>query len=163
MPRNIIYFLKSLSCPLTSIPVKVIFCFCLLSFFPVKSLFAESTEIKKSSSTPISWLFAKATSKKKLKTSATSKKKRQLANTPAYSCSETFKDKYSTGYIQVGYNCDTTEDFCIAFFHIERNRCKGDDLIRYYCDPEKESLFSSKSIPCSKGCEFIGLSGTCKK
>lgn len=82
--------------------------------------------------------------------------------TSAYSCSEFSEDEFSVGYIKLGYGCDSSEDFCISFFHIERNRCHGDELIFYFCDPKQQSLFSTKKIKCEKGCEFSGLSAVCK-
>ena len=99
--------------------------------------------------------------KPKEKISDEKKEKRKLANQKTYSCLDTFTDKHSTGYIQLGYGCDSNKDLCIALYHIERNRCEGDSLIRYYCDPKKESLFSVKKIKCSQGCHFQGLSGSC--
>lgn len=99
----------------------------------------------------------------KAKTSARLERERSPANETAYSCTEHFQDKYSAGYIQIGYGCDPLEELCIAYFHIQRNRCDAEYLIRYFCDPQKESLFSSKRIKCDKTCEFKGLSGVCVK
>ena len=87
--------------------------------------------------------------------------KRKVAN--AYNCSEYWSDEYTFGYIQVGVGCSSKDNLCIAFYHIERNQCENGDLIRYYCDPRVESLYSTKKIKCDKGCQFAGLSATCIK
>ncbi|MCZ0932673.1 MAG: hypothetical protein OXJ52_05950 [Oligoflexia bacterium] len=90
------------------------------------------------------------------------KGKRQVAGT-AYSCSELWTDEFSAGYVQVGAKCSPGDSLCLAFFHIARNYCEEDHLIRYYCDPKQPSLFSTEKIKCEKSCEFSGLSGVCIK
>ena len=86
--------------------------------------------------------------------------KRQIAGT-AYNCSEVWTDEFSFGYIKVGTKCSTEENLCLAFFHVARNYCEGDSLVRYYCDPKQPSLFSTEKISCKNSCEFSGLSGVC--
>ena len=88
---------------------------------------------------------------------------RQVASETAYSCTEFWTDEFSAGYIQLGSNCSPDENLCLAFFHIERNYCEGDYLIRYYCDPKQPALFSTEKIKCKKSCGFSGLSDTCLK
>ena len=88
---------------------------------------------------------------------------RQVASETAYSCTEFWTDEFSAGYIQLGSNCSPDENLCLAFFHIERNYCEGDHLIRYYCDPKQPALFSTEKIKCKKSCGFSGLSDTCLK
>ena len=91
--------------------------------------------------------------KKTAKKNTTAKtKKREPANI-AYNCSEHFKDKYSIGFVQLGYECDPKETLCISFHHTERNSCQEGELTRYYCNPKQESLFSSKKIKCPEGCD----------
>lgn len=88
-------------------------------------------------------------------------KKEKAPEKKVYSCSETFTDEYSPGYIRIGYNCNLNESSCVAFYRIERNRCEGLHLIRYYCDPKAEGLVSTKKIKCPKGCHFADLSSVC--
>ena len=90
-------------------------------------------------------------------------KRKVAGEEPAYKCSEFWTDEFSYGYVQLGVKCSTKSSFCISFLHIERNYCEGDDLIRYYCDPNQPALFSTEIIKCKKSCEFSGLSGTCVK
>ena len=94
---------------------------------------------------------------------ANKKKKRQVASKIAYSCTEFGTDKFSPGYIQLGAKCSSDDNLCLSFFHVERNYCEGDYLIRYYCAPNQPSLFSTEKIKCKKSCEFSGLSGVCIK
>ena len=95
--------------------------------------------------------------KKTAKKNKTAKiRKREPANT-AYNCSEHFKDEYSIGFVQLGYDCDPKETLCISFHHTERNRCRNGELTRYYCDPKQESLFSSEPIKCPEDCDSSGL------
>ena len=89
--------------------------------------------------------------------------KRKVAGEQAYNCSEFWTDEFSYGYVQVGSKCSSDSSFCFAFFHIHRNYCEGDNLIRHYCDPKQPSLVSTETIKCKKSCEFSGLSGTCVK
>ena len=91
------------------------------------------------------------------------KEKRKIANLKNFSCSETYTDEFSYGYIQLGSECDSSESLCIGFYRVERNRCEKTDLIRYYCDPLSSALYSTKTIKCKKGCQFEGLSATCIK
>ena len=93
-----------------------------------------------------------------------SKNKRQVAGgSMAYNCSQVWTNEFSSGYVQVGSKCNSDTDFCLAFFHIERNYCEGDKLIRFYCDPKQLALYSKETIKCAKGCEFAELSGACIK
>ena len=91
-----------------------------------------------------------------------SRQKRQVAGM-AYNCSEFWTDEFSVGYVQVGSRCSSDDGLCVAFFHVARNYCEEDHLVRYYCDPKQPSLFSTEKIKCKKSCEFSGLSGACIK
>ena len=91
------------------------------------------------------------------KTTAKANAKRKPANT-AYGCSENFSDIYSIGSVRLGYGCSPGETLCIAIYPIvERNRCRGAVLIRYYCDPEQESRFTFEEIKCPNGCDPSGF------
>ena len=91
------------------------------------------------------------------KTTAKANAKRKPANT-AYGCSENFSDIYSIGSVRLGYGCSPGETLCIAIYPIvERNRCRGAVLTRYYCDPEQESRFSFEEIKCPNGCDPSGF------
>ncbi|MDE0092519.1 MAG: hypothetical protein OXN83_04450 [Oligoflexia bacterium] len=87
---------------------------------------------------------------------------RKVASVP-YSCSEVWTDEFSFGYVKVGATCSSEDSLCFAFFHIARNYCEGDILIRHYCDPKQPSLVATEKIECKKSCEFSGLSGVCVK
>ncbi len=105
------------------------------------------------------------------KNQATKKQTKKLASKPAnkkrkpagatISCSETFTDKYSVGYIRVGYTCKSNETLCIAVYEVVRNKCDGDNLTRYYCDEDEIGMVSSETIKCPHGCHFVGRSGRC--
>ena len=99
----------------------------------------------------------------------TGKATRNLANI-ASSCSESFENEFTIGYVQVGYNCNTLkEDLgctdeekeqincpeiqCLSKHVVQRNSCKDGKLEQYYCDPKKEKLFSSRMIECPEGCD----------
>ena len=97
------------------------------------------------------------------KASPSSKNKRKPAASTAYSCSESYQDEYTPGYVQVGYGCEKGANLCLAVYRIERNRCEGDHLLRFYCDPQQERLFSFEKIECKKSCSFQGLSSACVK
>lgn len=90
------------------------------------------------------------------------KEKRQVAGS-SYQCDEVWTDEFSFGYVQVGSQCNSDEDLCLAFFHVSRNFCKGSYLIRHYCDPKQASLYSTEQIKCENSCKFSGLSGVCVK
>ena len=171
MPRKISHFFQLLKS--ISLKQMIVFFSILLLFnaFSEKSIFAEdkqklippSKNTKKTDKIKVKRQNTKKLRKMTTLSTASAGLERQPANETTYSCSETFQNKYSTGYIQIGYGCHAEENLCIAFYHIERNRCEGDHLIRYYCEPKRERLFSFKKIKCPKGCHFSGLSGACKK
>ena len=80
-----------------------------------------------------------------------------------YGCSEVWTDKFSLGYVELGTKCNPGEEFCIAFFHIERNYCDGDELVRFYCDLTKPLMYSEEKILCEKGCGLIDYYSACIK
>ena len=90
-------------------------------------------------------------------------KKPVSGESATYDCSEVWTDKFSPGYIQLGSKCNPKQDVCIAFFHVERNYCEGDKLIRLYCDPTKPSMYSEEKIICEKGCGLIDYYSACIK
>ncbi len=150
---------------LKSIMLKTMFLLCVSSVFSglvlEKALLAEMAESKNHS--PLKEK-ANLIKKKRVVTKArpSSKNKRKLAST-AYSCSESYQDEYTPGYVQVGYGCEKGANLCLAVYRIERNRCEGDHLLRFFCDPQQERLFSFEKIKCKRGCSFQGLSSACIK
>ena len=97
--------------------------------------------------------------------------KRKLANI-ASSCSDSFENEFTMGYVQVGYNCDNLKEalctdetnqincpeiHCVSTYDIQRNSCKDSELTQYYCDPKKEKLISSRPIECPEGCDPSGF------
>ena len=140
----------------------VLILFCLSFLFP-----AQSEEPSKVSKQPTVEKSEKKASTKDNKAAQTEKQakqedKRKIAGM-AHKCSEYWTDEFSFGYVTVGATCPPEENLCFAFFHVERNYCEGNTLIRHYCDPKQPSLISTEKIICKKSCEFSDLSGVCVK
>ena len=91
-------------------------------------------------------------------------RKPSQAGPPPFQCLDYFESKYEQGHIEfkvTGDSCENKGAVCLSFSEIKRNRCKHNELTRYYCDSSSQTAYSSQILPCENGCR--PGSGKCRR
>ena len=85
----------------------------------------------------------------------------EIANSSGLLCFSSYKDEFSSSYIQISNKCDVNESLCLGFNSTLKSWCKKDNktLMYYYCNAKKEDLVSIKDVECEESC----VSGACTR